>query len=95
MKPTTYTDSKGKETPIVDMNPMKLINALEKMKREGWDLERYATQEEHDEMLAALEEQAAVNRTAYIAELTAERPGADSDRQAKIDEILAGLAEKG
>lgn len=86
-----YTDSKGAKHVIADMHPAKLINALKAAQRDGWNIEKHETQEEHDEVLAALEAQDEVNRTAYIAELTVERETASPDRRDAIDAILAEL----
>ena len=86
-----YRDSKGVEHVISEMNPMKLLNAYKAMKRDGWNPEKFDSQEEHDRALEEMGRQVGENRAAYRVELVNERPNADPERQAKIDEILANM----
>lgn len=87
-----YVDSRGNEHVISEMNPMKLLNALNALKRDGWNPSKFDSQAEHDQCIVEMEAQAAINRTAYIAELKAEHdnPSTSADRKA---EIVAKLAE--
>lgn len=88
-----YVDSKGREHVIADMNPKYLLSALAKAKSDGWDVGKYATQDEHDAVVAALEAQAGVNKARYIGELEAEHdaPETTAERKAEIVQIIAEL----
>lgn len=92
-----YVDSKGNEHVIATMNPMKLLNALNALKRDGWSPSKFSSQEEHDACIVEMEAQAAINRAAYIGELEAEHndPATPADRKAEIATKLAELAQEG
>lgn len=86
MSEVLYVDSHGREHVISTMNPAYLVSALKKMEREGWDVSKYASQEEHDAVLAQLKAQAAINLEVYIGQLQAEHddPETSADRKAEI-----------
>lgn len=88
-----YVDSKGREHVIADMNPKYLLSALTAAKRDGWDVSKYASQLQHDAVVAALEEQAGINKAKYIGELEAEHddPDTSADRKAEIVQIISDL----
>lgn len=86
-----YISSKGEEKIISEMNPAYLLSAYKKQRDEGWDVARYPTRHEHEEVLKAMLEQIRSNRANYRVELAVERTSATPERQTKIDEILAKM----
>lgn len=86
-----YRDSKGEEHVIAEMNPAKLINAHKAMKRDGWNVEKFDSQEDHDRALVEMERCISINRGKYREELLVELETADADRSAKIRETLERL----
>lgn len=86
-----YRDSKGDEHVIAEMNPAKLINAFKAMKRDGWNVEKFDSQEAHDAALVEMERQIGVNRGKYREELLVQLETADEEGSAKIRETLERL----